>query len=175
MDYAEQMLTLIAAFRKERGAGLRVEPPTPPGPVPPFGLVQLLFNLLWPDNTSIVLYVVDEDTEKIFTSLILGKRRGDLDLMTTDLYLGEQGLNVRNWRADQIRLRKLVSEKVATPYLACFATLRAWRDWHDADTGSACMKRLRKAGDLILDPFPRRLEVLSSVIRTVSKLRHSFS
>lgn len=175
MDYIEQLLIMVAAFRKERGSGLRVDPPTPPGPVPPFGLVQFLFDRLWPDNTSVLLYVIDEEKEALWTSVILRKLRGHLNLLTTDLHLGKSGLDPKNWKADRIRLSQIASSRVAPPYLACFATLRAWRDWHAAPLGSATLKQLRSAGELVLEPFPRRLEILSSVIRMLAKLRHSFS
>jgi len=175
MDYIEQLLTMVTAFRKERGSGLRLDPPTPPGPVPPFALLQFLFNRLWPDNTSILLYVIDEEQEAVWTSVILRKRRGDLDLLTTDLHLGNEGLDARNWKADRIRLGEITASRVAPLYLACFTTLRAWRDWHSAPLGSATLKHLRSAGELVLDPFPHRLEVLSSVVRTLARLRHSFS
>lgn len=175
MDYVEQLLTMIAAFRKERGSGLRMDPPSPPGPVPPFGLVQFLFNRLWPDNTSIILYVTDEEKESVWTSLILRKRRGDLDLLTTDLHLGQAGLDPKNWKADRLRLTQVATSRVAPPYLACFANLSAWRNWHGAPLGSATLKHLRSAGELVIEPFPRRLEVLSSVVRMLARLGHSFS
>lgn len=175
MDYVEQLLTMVAAFRKERGSGLRMDPPSPPGPVPPFGLVQFLFNRLWPDNSSIILYVTDEEEKSVWTSLILRKRRGDLDLLTTDLHLGPAGLDPKNWKADRLRLSQVVASRVAPLYLACFASLSAWKSWHGAPLGSATLSHLRSAGELVLEPFPRRLEVLSSAVRMLAKLRHSFS
>jgi hypothetical protein len=168
MDYLEQLLILVAAFRKERGAGLRLEPPTPPGPLPPFSWLQFLFNRLWPDKTSTILYVVDQTKRKIFTSLILRKRRGDLDLLTTDLHMGERGLAAGDWRADRTRLLSAISAEVAPPYLACFTTLRAWKQWLAAPFRSGTSK-----DELIVEPCPRRLAVLSSLIRLAAWLRRA--
>jgi hypothetical protein len=168
MDYVEQLLTMVAAFRKERGSGLRVDPPTPPGPVPPFGLVQFLFNRLWPDNTSIILYVIDEDRESIWASLILRKRRGDLDLLTTDLHLGPAGLDAGNWKADMLRLRETASIRVAPPYLACFSSLDGWSRWLAAPF-SMDVRR----DDFIVQPFPHRLAVFSTIFRLLKRLRRA--
>lgn len=168
MDYIEQLLTMIAAFRKERGSGLRMDPPSPPGPVPPFSLVQFIFNRLWPDNTSILLYVIDEDKETIWTSLILRKRRGDLDLLTTDLHLGPAGLDAGNWKSDMVRLREVASIRVAPPYLACFSSLRGWSRW------LASPFRLdARRDDFVVQPFPRRLAVFSALFRLLARLRRA--
>jgi hypothetical protein len=168
MDYVEQLLTMVAAFRKERGSGLRVDPPTPPGPVPPFSLVQFLFNRLWPDNTSIVLYVIDEEKESIWTSLILRKRRGDLDLLTTDLHLGDSGLAPMDWRADRLRLLSDLSARVAPPYLAFFSKRDAWAGWLATPFRTDAPRN-----DLVVEPFPRRLAVLSTLIRLLTRLRRA--
>lgn len=168
MDYIEQLLTLVAAFRRERGAGLRMEPATPPGPLPPFSWIQFVFNRLWPDNTSIILYVVDQAAAEIFTSLILRKRRGDLDLLTTDLHMGGRGLAAGDWRADRSRLLALLSAEVAPPYLACFTTLDAWKQWLAAPFCTDVHDT-----DLILEPYPRRLGVLSILVRLAARLRRA--
>jgi len=168
MDYVEQLLTMVAAFRKERGSGLRVDPPTPPGPVPPFGLLQFLFDRLWPDNTSIVLYVVDEEHESLWTSLILRKRRGDLDLLTTDLHLGDSGLAPADWRTDRLRLLAELTARVAPAYLACFCTRDAWARWLAAPFRSDVLPE-----DLIVEPYPRRLAVISTVIRLLARLKRA--
>jgi hypothetical protein len=171
MDYVEQLLTLVAAFRREREAGLRVEPPTPPGPLPPFTWIQFVFNRLWPDDTCVALYVVDEERGGIFTSLILRKRRGDLDLLTTDLHMGAMGLSAMSWRTDRGRVLSSLSEKVAPPYLACFTTLDAWRKWHAAPLGSDVLVSLRREDTLILEPYPRRLAVLATAIRLIARAK----
>jgi len=168
MDYVEQLLVMLAAFRKERGSGLRVDPPTPPGPVPPFGLLQFIFDRLWPDNTSIVLYVVDEEHESLWTSLILRKRRGDLDLLTTDLHLGDSGLAPADWRADRFRMLSELSVRVAPAYLACFCTRDAWASWL-----AAPLRPGVTPDDLIVEPCPRRLAVLAAAIRLLARLKRA--
>ncbi len=168
MDYAQQMLILLDAFRTERGTGIELDPPTPPGPIPPFAWVQFAFDALWPDGTSILLYVVDDDREEIWTSLILRKRAGDLDLLTTDLHLGEDGLDPRHWRTDSERVLSLVDARVARPYLACFASLEAFREWMAAPLGSDAFAHLRAGRDLLLEPWPRRLAWPTALVRGLS-------
>jgi len=169
-DYVEQMLTLIGSIRQERGAGYRVEPPTPPGPLPPYSWVQFVFDHLWPDKTAFVFYVIDEDQEKLFTSLILRKQKGDIDLLTTDLHMGSDGLDPKKWRNDRTRLLDSVAAKVASPYLACFVTLNAFKTWNNAPLGSGSFKRLQQNQELIIAPYPRRLEALTTTVRLVARL-----
>lgn len=157
MDYVQQLLLVVGAFRRERGSGIQLDPPSPPGPLPPYGLLQAAFDSLWPDGTSILLYVVDDELDEIWTSLILRKTAGDLDLLTSDLHLGADGLDSSCWRGDRERLLAVVAERVAPAHLACFASLAAWREWGAASLGSAAFARLRASQDLLLDPYPRRL------------------
>jgi len=170
MDYVEQLLTLVAAFREERGTGLRIDPPTPPGPVPPFGWLQFLFDRAWPDDTSILLYVFDEPRSEIWTSLVLRKRGGHLDLLTSDLHFGAEGLRAGSWRADRGRLIELAAARVASPFLGIFASREGWREWQKADLGSAVLGNLRKQQDVVLDPLPRRARGLLLAFRALGLL-----
>lgn len=155
MDFVEQVYTIFREFRRERGTGLRVEPPTPPGPMPPFEWVQFLFDRLWPDGTSVVFYVVDESANSIFTSLVLRKRAHDVDLLTTDLHLGAGGLDAANWRGDVDRLLDTLSARVARPWLGIFATLESW-------------KKGRLLDGAVSKPRPARLAVPMDVVRALS-------
>jgi hypothetical protein len=150
MDYVQQLLLIVDAFRRERGTGIRLDPPSPPGPVPPFGLVQAAFDLLWPDDSAVVVYVIDEPAARLFTSLILRKRAGDVDLLTSDLHLGAAGLDPGAWRQDRLRLLAEVEARVARVFCACFASLPAWR--------GLLSDPLAAPGEgAILDPWPLRL------------------
>ena len=170
MDYVEQLLTLIAAFRAERGSGLRLDPPSPPGPVPPFAWLQFLFNRAWPDDTSVLIYVIDEERAEIWTSLVLRKRGGHLDLLTSDLHFGEHGLRAGSWREDRARLLALASGRVAPPFLGLFASREGWRQWRRAALGSGALPALRKQQRVVLDPLPRRVQGLLMAIRALGRL-----
>jgi len=155
MDYVQQLLLVLGAFRAERGAGIRLAPPTPPGPIPPFGLVQAAFDLAWPDGTCVAMYVADEAAGCLWTSLIVRKRSGDLDLITSDLHLGQAGLDPAAWRADRIRLTAELGQRVAPVFLGCFASLDGYRRLL-ADP-LAVLGRPGASAELVLDPWPRRL------------------
>ena len=170
MDYVEQLLTLIAAFREERGSGLRLDPPSPPGPVPPFALVQFLFDRAWPDDTSVLIYVIDEVRAEIRTSLVLRKRGGHLDLLTSDLYFGEHGLRAESWRDDRARVLALASERVAAPFFGLFASREGWRQWQRAALGSGALSVLRQHQRVVLDPLPLRVRGLLMTIRALGWL-----
>jgi hypothetical protein len=170
MDYAEQVLTYVSAFRAERGSGLVADPPLPSWPVPPFGALQFVFDRLWPDGTSLVFYVVDEERQEIFTSLILRKRQGDIDLLTTDLHLASRGLQASSWKTDRERLIAWIGERVAPVHLAWFSSLQAWRNVKNSRPGSGAFRRLRASGDLIVNPFPHRLAIPTWVAGLVASV-----
>ncbi|MBN2498439.1 MAG: hypothetical protein JXR96_27865 [Deltaproteobacteria bacterium] len=151
MDYAEQLICALRAFRAERGTGLRIDPPTPPGPVPPYSLLQMAFDRLWPDGSSCLLYVIDEDLDALWSSLILRKKRGSVDLLSSDLLLGSEGLRPHAWRGDRARVLRLVTRRVAPVYLGLFSSLEAWRALL-----ASPLDALTNA-DFVLDPAPRRL------------------
>ena len=158
---------VIAAFREERGTGLRLDPPSPPGPVPPFAWLQFLFDRAWPDDTSILFYVIDEARAEIWTSLVLRKRQGHLDLLSSDLHFGEQGLRAGSWRDDRARLLALAAERVASPFLGLFASREGWRQWQNAVLGSGALAALREQQRVVLDPLPRRVHGLLLAIRAL--------
>ena len=153
-DFAEQLLKIWGAFRSERGRGLRMDPPTPPGPLPPFFLLEGLFHHLWPDDTSLVLYVVDEVLERIFTSLVLRKRKGQLDLITSDRCLGEHGLRAGDWRRDRRRSLELISRQIAPCHAACLCSLEAWRIFLKRPIGSGALARQQALENWIMEPLP---------------------
>jgi hypothetical protein len=157
MDYAQQMLILLDAFRKERGTGIHMEPPSPPGPLPPYAWLQAAFDGLWPDDSCLAFYVLDDERNSIWTSLILRKRSGDLDLLTTDLHLGDEGLDPTCWRGDLDRFEGVLTARVARPFMGVYVSLEAYGAWLDAPFGSQTFARLRAGHDLLLQPFPRRL------------------
>ena len=170
MDYVEQVMTYVAAFRAERGTGIRVHPPTPPGPLPPFSWLQFAFDRLWPDDSSMLLYVIDEPGGRLHTSLIVRKRGGHLDLLTTDLHFGHRGLDPAGWRSDRHRVLRLARERAGKVYAACFATLDAWQDMRQHRFAPAALARLRRDHELVLDPHPRRLAVLWATIHHLLRL-----
>ena len=153
-DFLEQLLKIWGAFRSERGRGLRMDPPTPPGALPPFFLLKGLFQHIWPDDTSLVLYVVDEDLERTFTSLILRKRQGQLDLITSDRCLGEHGLRADDWHRDRGRSLELIRRKIAPCHAACFCSLEAWRIFLKRPIGSEALASQQALENWIMEPLP---------------------
>ena len=153
-DFFEQWLKIWGAFRSERGRGLKMDPPTLPGPLPPFFLLEGLFQHLWPDDTSLVLYVVDEVLDRTFTSLILRKRKGQLDLISSDRCLGEHGLRADDWRRDRGRALELIRRQIAPCHAACFCSLDAWRIFLNGPIGSAALARQQALENWIMEPLP---------------------
>jgi hypothetical protein len=135
-----------------------------------FRALQLAFDRLWPDGTSLVLMVVDEDLDELWTSLIARKARGDVDLLTTDRRLGSDGLQPVGWRADAPRLLELVARRVAPPHAGLFCTRAALEGWLASPDRLAALDRLRASGEVLLAPWPWRLAGALFVLRALARL-----
>lgn len=170
MDFSQQVLVMVEAFRTERGKGYDVFPPTPSGPLPPFALVQFIFDQLWPDNTSVVYYLVDQRSRRLHTSLILRKRSGDVDLLTTDLHLRADGLDARNFRTDYRRVSQVIAARVARPFVAFWGTTEGWQELMN-DATQRSLSRLRREHAVIIDPFPVRLMALAAIVRFIERIK----
>jgi len=155
MDPADQARQVLAAALADAGRT--------PGPLLaawlhlPFGLLQAAFDRLWPDGTALALYVVDEDLDEVWSSLILRKARGSLELLTTDRCLGADGLDASAWRTDAARARAALARRVAPVHAACFCSREALFAWLEAPPGADPLARLRAAGDVLLEPWPWRV------------------
>jgi hypothetical protein len=155
-DYASQCVTVLRAARRLAGAGVWTEPRLLEIlPAPPAEALQQTFDLLAPDDTSLVVYLMADDRRRVATSLIARKRAGHIDLVTThrgvaDL-VSEASLAV-DWRAQYKRLLRAVGERFAPPSLGVFteeATLqRILRGPSDQ------LARELATRQLILDPAP---------------------
>ena len=98
-DYVEQLLNVMRAVRLKNGDGLWIEPRTLSRfPIPSYAAVQHTFDRLWPDGRTLVFYVVDEANDGVHCSLILGKQRGDIELVTTHMAIAGEAHIGKDWR-----------------------------------------------------------------------------
>lgn len=161
-DYVKQLLTIVRALSRYRGAGIWSEPPIleliPPLSYDP---LQRTFDALVANKTSMLVYVFDDekpeagDERQVHTSIIAVKRRGHLDLVTTHLGLCDEMSErklAKNWRKRYRKLLKLVDERYARPSLGVFMTRAAWQRivlGPPEQLGREINRR-----DVILDPAP---------------------
>ncbi|MBI5477215.1 MAG: hypothetical protein HY906_00075 [Deltaproteobacteria bacterium] len=86
-DGVAQALHVARVLQAHAGNGIYLSPRVLGGvPVPSYEAVQRTFDLLYPDERSVVVYVFERG--EIHASLIAAKRRGDITEITTHLALG---------------------------------------------------------------------------------------
>ena len=155
-DIAEQGLVALRALKRHAGHGLWTEPALLELlPTPSYEPLQRTFDLLVPDNSSLVAYVIDDDRKRVHASIIAVKDDGDIVRAGThraiaDL-ISETSL-ARDWEKQQKRVIDAVEERFAKPSIAVFlerATLMRIL------TGpSDQLARELNAKTMIIDPAP---------------------
>jgi hypothetical protein len=155
-DLVEQGLVAWRALKRMSGKGVWSEPHLLEMlPAPGYDPLQRTFDLLVPDDSALLAYVIEDDSRAVHASIIARKRGGDIDLATThrriDDVVHEQAL-ARDWRKQTKRVLAAVEERVAKPSIGLFlerdTLLRIV-------TGPADqLARELNARNVILDPAP---------------------
>ena len=155
-DGVAQSLVALRALKQRAGNGLWTEPALLEIlPAPSFEAVQRTFDLLVPDGSALVAYVIDDDRKRVHTSIIAVKDRGDITRAAghraiADL-VGEAAL-APDWPAQYKRVLAAVEERFSKPSIGIFlerATL------HGVLVGpSDQLARDLNAKRVVIDPAP---------------------
>lgn len=155
-DLAAQGLTSLRALKKHAGRGVWSHPHLLEIlPAPHLEPLQRTFDLLVPDDTALVGYVIADDRRHLHTSGIAVKRGGDLVEVTTHAAIAD-AIDERAFARDWPRYAKLaiaaIEERIAKPSIGVFleeATL------HRVLTGPGDqLARELNARRVIIDPAP---------------------
>ncbi len=123
-DLAAQGLLALRALKRHASRGVWTEPALLDiVPAPPYEAVQRTFDLLVPDDSALVLYVVDDDRRRLHTSVIAIKRGGDLAEVTTHAAIAEritEAAIARDWPTAHKRVLQAVEERFARPAIGVF-------------------------------------------------------
>ncbi|MEZ4361347.1 MAG: hypothetical protein R3B48_14270 [Kofleriaceae bacterium] len=155
-DLFAQGLLALRAIKPMLGARLWTHPPVLDLlPTPSYENVQRTFDLLVPDDTSMLFYVIEDDRQKLHTSLLIRKRRGHVDTISTHRALrhdlAEEDL-ARSWKTSYPRVLAAAGARLARPSLGLFlehATLQRIL----TGPGDQLSREL-SAKRVILDPAP---------------------
>lgn len=155
-DGIEQSLVALRALKKHAGRGIWTEPQLLELlPAPTIEPIQRTFDLLVPDNTALVAYVIEDDRSRAHTSIIAVKQGGDITRAATHRAIADlvsETALARDWTTGYKRVLSAVEERFAKPSIALFlerATLMK------VLTGpSDQLAREYNAKNLILDPAP---------------------
>jgi hypothetical protein len=156
MDFVEQGLVALRALKRHAGAGLWTEPPLLDVlPAPAAEPIQRTFDLLVPDRSALVAYVIEDDRARVHTSIIAVKEAGDISRAATHRAIADlvsEPTFARDWQHGYKRVLDAVEERFAKPSIALFlerATLMRIL------TGpSDQLARELNAKHLVIDPSP---------------------
>lgn len=123
-DYAEQGLVALRAFKKHAGHGIWTEPSILDLlPAPSYEPLQRTFDLLVPDRSALVGYIIDDDRSRIHASIIAVKDDGDIVRAGTHRAIADlvpETSFARDWQKQQKRVLQAIEERFAKPSIAVF-------------------------------------------------------
>ena len=123
-------------------------------PLPPYELLAKSFDRMLPDGHTVMFYVLDQG--RCWSSVILRKRAGDIDLISSQAALEAQ-LRVRSLK-DIPAARQLVERRYGRPHLCLAVSLSAWRRFVAGDRSA--LARALATKQAILDPAPAWVHAL---------------
>ncbi len=155
-DLAEQGMLAFRALKKRAGKGVWTAPPLLDlVPAPAYEPLQRTFDLLVPDRSALVAYVIEDDRSRVHASIIAVKQHGDIVRAATHRAIGDlvpETTLARDWQKGQKRVLAAIEERFAKPSIAVFlerATLMR------IVTGpSDQLARELNAKHVIIDPAP---------------------
>jgi hypothetical protein len=156
MDLVEQGLVALRALKRHAGKGLWTEPSLLDVlPAPTYEPLQRTFDLLVPDHSALVAYVIEDDHQRIHSSIIAVKDDGDITRAATHRAIADlvpEASLAREWDKGYKRVLAAVEQRFAKPSIALFlerATLLR------IITGpSDQLPRELNAKHVIIDPAP---------------------
>lgn len=123
-DYVEQGLIALRALRRYAGNGIWSEPALLDLlPTPSYEPLQRTFDLLVPDRSALVAYVIDDDRSRVHASIIAVKDGGDIVRAGTHRAIADlvpDAAFARDWKTQQLRLLAAVEQRFAKPSIAVF-------------------------------------------------------
>lgn len=123
-DLVEQGLVALRALKRHAGKGIWSEPPLLELlPTPSYEPLQRTFDLLIPDRSAMVAYVIEDDRSRIHASIIAVKDGGDLVRASTHRAIADlvpEASLARDWQKGYKRVLAAVEDRFAKPSVALF-------------------------------------------------------
>ena len=123
-DLVEQGLVALRALKRHAGKGIWSEPPLLELlPTPSYEPLQRTFDLLIPDRSAMVAYVIEDDRSRIHASIIAVKDGGDLVRASTHRAIADlvpEASLARDWQKGYKRVLSAVEDRFAKPSVALF-------------------------------------------------------
>ncbi len=123
-DGVAQSLVALKALKRHAGKGIWSEPPLLELlPAPAIDPIQRTFDLLVPDRSALVAYVIEDDRSRVHTSIIAVKDGGDITRAATHRAIADlvsESTLARDWTQGYQRVLAAVEERFAKPSIALF-------------------------------------------------------
>jgi hypothetical protein len=124
-DLLAQGLIVLRALKRHAGHGVWTEPPLLDLlPAPSYEAIQRTFDLLVPDRSAMLAYVIDDDRRAVHASIIAAKAGGDIVRAATHRAISDripEAELARDWDKAYRRVLTAVEERFARPSIALFA------------------------------------------------------
>ena len=124
-DLVAQWLIALRALKRHVGHGVWTEPAVLELlPAPSYEAVQRTFDLLVPDRSALVAYVIDDDRRSVHASIIAVKSGGDIARVATHRAIADlvpEAELARDWEKHHRRVLDAVEDRFARPTIALFA------------------------------------------------------
>ncbi|MBP9085207.1 MAG: hypothetical protein KBG15_03775 [Kofleriaceae bacterium] len=129
-DFAEQGLLALRHLKPHVGQGIWSSPQLLELlPTPSYEPMQRTFDLLLPNNSAMLAYIIENDRSRVHASMIATKAAGNVTQATTHRAIGdlvpETGF-ARDWQTSYRRVLAAVEERIAKPSVGLFLTREAW-------------------------------------------------
>jgi hypothetical protein len=123
-DGVAQALTVLRALVRRAGKGVWTDPPLLELlPTPGYEAVQRTFDLLVPDRSALIAYVIEDDRSRVHTSIIAEKDGGDIVRAGQHRAIADLVSEVtlaRTWSTTYKRVLDAVEERFAKPAIGLF-------------------------------------------------------
>lgn len=123
-DLVAQGLVALRALKRHAGHGVWTEPPLLELlPAPTYEPLQRTFDVLVPDRSAMLAYVIEDDRSRIHASIIAVKSHGDVVRAATHRAIGDvvaEAAFARDWDKRYREVLEAVEQRFARPSIALF-------------------------------------------------------
>ena len=155
-DGVAQALTALRALKRRADRGIWTDPAILDVlPAPGYEPIQRTFDLLVPNDSALVAYVIDDDRSRVHASVIAVKRGGDIVHVTTHRALARglpELIVARDWQTAYSRVNAAIERSLAKPSIAIYLERSTWQRIVTGPTDQ--LARELDAKRVIIDPAP---------------------
>lgn len=156
MDGVVQSLVALRAIKRHAGRGIWTLPAILELlPTPAYEPIQRTFDLLIPDNSAVLAYVIEDDRSRIHASLIAVKSGGDITEAATHRAIADlvaEPAFARDWKKGSARVLSAVEERFAKPAIGLFVERSTLMRILTGPSDQ--LARELNAKNLVIDPAP---------------------